>query len=71
MLVSHHSRSSLHVWWSLCLQSSALCLDLDVLVSRDVPGLGVGVFPPANNSTQVRLRVDSDHSDQRKLQIRM
>ncbi len=58
MHFSRHFWACVHVWWWLCLQSSALCLDSDVLVSRDVSEWGVGVFPPANDSTQVRLRVD-------------
>ncbi len=39
----------------------AVCLSASVLMfwlSQDIPGWGVGVFPLANDSVQVRLVVD-------------
>ncbi len=43
--------------------------------SRDVSGLGVGAFPPANEIMKVRFRMEKNvvtghHSDQRKSWMR-
>ncbi len=45
------------VMLTVCRAPPSACV-LMFWLSRDVSGWGVGVFPPANDSAQVRLRVD-------------